>query len=206
MPIYTPNGLKIRLDSEAVEEIIQPLAEHHDMNDVLLDVELWEDLPEGFTAISVSIAALFFASSVGPLLITGLLAYIVGSFVRSLMYSDLLRVFVNSLGAWLPTLVHTVAISVYLAWQANYFLAATLVFFNVIVVHSGLLEFLLIPFSPLRVSIRRALGHLPTHQEEIFMTICGRRAAKYGVELDWTAYAAVLRTIRAGGHGRADPR
>ena len=101
MPIYTPNGLKIRLDSEAVEEIIQPLAEHHDMNDVLLDVELWEDLPEEFTAISVSIAALFFASSVGPLLITGLLAYIVGSFVRSLMYSDLLRVFVNSLGAWL---------------------------------------------------------------------------------------------------------
>ena len=47
-----------------------------------------------------------------------------------------------------------------------------------------------IPFSPLRVSIRRALGHLPTHQEEIFMTICGRRAAKYGVELDWTAYSS----------------
>ena len=68
-----------------------------------------------------------------------------------------------------------------------------LAFFNVIVVHSGLLEFLLIPFSPLRVSIRRALGHLPTHQEEIFMTICGRRAAKYGVELDWTALASSLR-------------
>ena len=58
MPIYTPNGLKIRLDSEAVEEIIQPLAEHHDMNDVLLDVEDVKELVETIISDSWSFPAL----------------------------------------------------------------------------------------------------------------------------------------------------
>jgi hypothetical protein len=46
MPIYTPHGLKIRLDPDAVAEVVKPLASCHDMNAVLLDVELWESLPD----------------------------------------------------------------------------------------------------------------------------------------------------------------
>ena len=49
MPFYTPNGLKIRFDPNAISEIVQPLVVCHEMNNILLDVERWDNLPVGFT-------------------------------------------------------------------------------------------------------------------------------------------------------------
>ena len=57
MPFYTPNGLKIRFDPNAISEIVQPLVACHEMNNILLDVERWENLPVGFTVVSASTTA-----------------------------------------------------------------------------------------------------------------------------------------------------
>ena len=57
MPFYTPNGLKIRFDPNAISEIVQPLVACHEMNNILLDVERWENLPVGFTVVSASVTA-----------------------------------------------------------------------------------------------------------------------------------------------------
>ena len=57
MPFYTPNGLKIRFDPNAISEIVQPLVACREMNDILLDVERWENLPVGFTVVSASVTA-----------------------------------------------------------------------------------------------------------------------------------------------------
>ena len=57
MPFHTPNGLKIRFDPNAISEIVQTLVVCHEMNNILLDVERWENLPVGFNVVSASVAA-----------------------------------------------------------------------------------------------------------------------------------------------------
>lgn len=188
MPLYTPHGLKIRLDPEAVADVIAPLAACHDMNDVLLDVELWENLPQGFATLSASATALLTRSAAFTVGI-GLAAYAVGSFVRGFTYSDFLRrLFPMFLGSWIITLVHTIAIGSYLVSQGGYFTSAVLCVMNAFA-HLGALEFLQFPLMPIRLPLRRVLRRLPTHQEEVFVEICNRRAAQQGITLDWNNYA-----------------
>jgi hypothetical protein len=189
MPLYTPHGLKIRLDPDAVGEVVRPLASVHDMNDVLLDVELWENLPEGLVALSASATA---AITHSPLLtiVAGILAFAIGSFVRSLTYSDPLRRAIPLfLGSWIITAVHTLAVSAYLVLQHQFVAAVVLCAINT-AAHLGFLGVLDFVLAPIRVPLRRMLGLKPTHQEAVFVAICNKRAARYGLTLDWSKYTA----------------
>jgi hypothetical protein len=187
MALYTPHGLKIRLDPDAVNEVIEPLSLRHDMNDILLDVELWENLPEGVAALAASATA-FFTQSAGLTIAAALGAYIVGSFIRGFTYSDLLRrLFPSFLGAPVLTAIHTIAIAVFLGVRHQYLAAGVLSVVN-IAAHGGLLGLIELPLMSIRVPLRKALGLEPTHQEGVFIAICNRRARKYGIDLDWDKY------------------
>lgn len=187
MPLYTPHGLKIRLDPEDVAEIVKPLAACHDMNDVLLDVELWENLPEGLTALVASATA-FFTRSPGLTVAGGVAGYVIGSCIRGFTYSDVLRRLIPLfLGAWLLTLLQTLAVAVYLVQQHSLATAVVLCIVNM-AAHLGVFGLSEILLTPIRVPLRQALGLQPTHQEGVYVAICNRRAARYGVRLDWSRY------------------
>ena len=188
MPIYTHRGLKIRLDPESVDKITQELKECYDMNKILRDVELWENLPEGLAAFSASIACFYYNGAVDITVVTGLIAYLVGSLIRSFMYSDFLRIIISVvLGSWRSTFLLTTVISIYMIVQGNTSSAIALCIFNILA-HSSILEILSFLLMPIRMLIRSAFGLLPTHQELVFMAVCNRRAAKYGITLNWDCY------------------
>ena len=188
MPLYTPHGLKIRLDPDAVAEIVQPLASCHDINDILLDVELWEGLPEGLTTLSASAIALL-TGSVGFTLAAGFASYVVGSFIRGFTYSDFLRRIIPLfLGAWPITLLQTVGVAVYLIVQGSYATAVVLCILNA-VTYFGAMDIIDLLLIPIRVPLRRILQLAPTHQEGVFIAICNRRAASHSLTLDWEKYS-----------------
>lgn len=187
MPLFTPHGLKIRLDPASVEDIVRPLAAVHDMNDVLLDVELWENLPEGMVAVSASAAAMVTGSPFWTLG-GGVIAYVVGSFVRGLTYSDRIRQLVPMfLGSWVVTAIHTIGVAIYLVLQQQFVTAVVLSLVN-IAAHLGAFGVIDLVLAPVRVPLRRVLGLPPTHQEVVFVTICDKRAARHGLMLDWSRY------------------
>ena len=191
MPIHTPNGLKIRLDPQVVDQVVRPLSRHQDMKEILQDVELWENLPEGMAALSASITALL-TTSLASVFLVGLITHTLGSLIRGFTYSDIIRRLIPMFfGSWIVTTIQTIGISIYLISQSMYLVAAGLCLFNVIV-HCGFFEILYMPLAPIRVSIRHALGLLPTHQEHTFMALCNRRAKKHGVVLDWGIYSELI--------------
>jgi len=49
--IYTPGGLKIRLDPERVALVLTPVQDEIDLHDAYLDVELWANFPNSFSTI-----------------------------------------------------------------------------------------------------------------------------------------------------------
>ena len=49
--IYTPGGLKIRLDADRVDHVLAPVRDQIDLNDAYLDVELWANFPNAFSSI-----------------------------------------------------------------------------------------------------------------------------------------------------------
>lgn len=199
MPIFTPHGLKIRLDAEAVQNIVRPLAAVHDMNDVFSDLELWENLPEGLVALAASATA-FSTHSAALTLLAGLVAHSIGSFVRSLTYSDgIRRLFPMFLGSWVVSLIHTVIVSVLLLRADHIAVAVVLCVVN-ICAHLGLFGAVDFALAPVRVPLRRLLGLPPTHQETVFVQICNRRAASHGIVLDWSRYSRDLYAAeRRGG-------
>lgn len=191
MPIYTPNGLKIRLDPQAVDQVVRPLSRHQDLEEILQDVELWENLPEGMAALSASVAALM-TTSLTSVFLVGVITYTLGSLIRGFTYSDIIRRLIPLFfGSWIVTTIQTIGVSIFLISQSMYLVAIGLCLFNVIA-HCGLLEILYIPLAPVRVPIRHALGLSPTHQEHTFMAICNRRAKKHGIVLDWDVYSELI--------------
>ena len=187
MPIYTPHGLKIRLDADAVADIVQPLASVHDIEDVLLDVELWENLPEGMAVLGASATAAI-TQSWTVTVAAAVVTFTIGSLIRSFTYSDVLRRLIPlSLGSWPVTVAHTFAIAGFLIYQSSFAAAIALCVIN-FAAHAGYFGILDLLVMPLRVPLRRALGLQPTHQESVFVAVCNRRAAQHGIQLNWNSY------------------
>ena len=193
MPFYTPNGLKIRFDPNAISEIVQPLVVCHEMNNILLDVERWENLPVGFTVVSASVTALLSGSAVLTISV-GLLGYIFGVMIRELFYSNFLRLLIPLfLGSWFITLIYTIGISNFLVARQKYTTTVVLCLINA-AAHFGVLSVLELIFLPIRIFFHRIfrLNNF-THPERTFVTICNLCAAKHGVILNWNRYT----TLRA---------
>lgn len=186
MPIYTPNGLKIRLQPEAVGNVVKPLMGHHAMEDILLDVEAWEMMP---TAISIVLVSVFvpFVAQWWEVVWIGLASYGLLHIVRDLTYIDVVRRLTMVLGTLPFFILVGVGVPAYLAfWQGEYAIAMALFAFNLVATFSQVLDVLtrLLPTGLLRARF----GLAPTSQEAVFIAVCNRRARKSGVLLDWDQY------------------
>ncbi len=185
VPICTPNGLKIRLNPEEVESVLEPLVGYHSMEDILLDVETWEAMP---TAVSIVVA-----SAIAPFVLNwwdviwiGAASHVVLHVVRGLTYLDAIRRLALILGS-LPVLIAcALGVPAYLAFaHGDYATATTLFVFN-LAASFQVLELLMV-FVPLGF-FRVTVGLPPTSQEAVFMAVSNRRARKSGVRLDWSRY------------------
>lgn len=193
MAIYTKHGLKIRLDENAIESVISPLKESGQLEDLLMDIELWMDLPNAISNVTAILTAFLTGSWVFTLLF-GILGYFVGAIIHEVTYSEILkRIFPLFLGSWIISILATIGCGIYLTTQGNY---VTIVILALLVFGNWLhyTDFLLIFLAPFRIlvmkSSQKRLGvrHAYTLAERLFIFLCNKRAQKIGVELNWKAY------------------
>ena len=185
MPIYTPNGLKIRLRPEEVERILEPLMRYHSMEDILFDVETWEAMPIAISTVVVSAFAPLVAKW-WDIIWIGVASYIVLHVVRGLTYSDAIRRVTRVCGFTPILILCLLGVPAYLAFAVgDYATALTLFAFNLAASFTALeLLMLVFPMGRLRVHF----GLAPTSQESAFIAVCNRRAKRVGIALHWSQY------------------
>lgn len=190
MPIFTPHGLKIRFNEEALEKVIEPLKTETNFNDLLLDVELWELLPVAIGQVAAIITA-FLTGYWLSTLVAGIIGFLIGGILREITYSDLLRrLFPLFLGSGPVTIVATIACSIYLGLRGDHITIAVLFAFfflsKIEVIITGIV------LAPLKYIVERKYlrsTRIPnTHVERIFITLCNKRSNNLGIELDWSLY------------------
>jgi tetrahydromethanopterin S-methyltransferase subunit C len=191
MPIFTPHGLKIRFDEEALEKVMGPLNMTIDFNDLLLDIELWELLPVAMGEVAAIITA-FLTSNWLFTLIAGIIGLLIGGVIREVTYSDFMRrLFPLFLGSGPVTIVATIVCGIYLGFRGEYLTIVVLVAFlflsKIEAVITGIVLAPLIYFM-VRKYLKR-IGMPLTHVERVFITLCNNRAKTLGIELDWGLYA-----------------
>lgn len=200
MAIYTKGGLKIRFDEKAIRPVIMPLIESGQFEGILLDMELWINLPNAVSSVSAIITAYLTRHWLTTLLV-GVISYIVGAIFQELYYSDFLkRIFPLFLGSWMIAIPLTIFCGIYLGIHGNYL---TIVVLTLIVLGnwSNRSDFLLIILSPLRIwlmkSLKKRFGmrYAFTITERLFILLCNKRAKKIGVELNWNAYDKAMKIM-----------
>lgn len=179
MAIFTPNGLKIRFNEEALEKVIRPLKMTIDFNDLLLDIELWELLPVAMGEVA-AITTAFLTSDWLFTLVAGIIGFLIGAVLREITYSDFLRrLFPLFLGSGPVTIVATIACSIYLGLRGEYFTILVLIaFFFLSKIEAIITSTVLAPliyFMARKYSL--------THVERAFTVLCNIRAKKLGIEL-----------------------
>lgn len=185
MAIFTPHGLKIRFDEEALEKVMGPLNMTIDFNDLLLDIELWELLPVAMGKVSAIIAA-FLTRDWLFSLVAGIIGFLIGAVLREITYSDFLRrLFPLFLGSGPVTIIGTITCSIYLGLKGEYVTILVLIgFFFLSKIETIITSIILAPliyFMARKYSL--------THVERAFIVLCNIRAKKLGIELDWGLYA-----------------
>ena len=191
MPIFTPHGLKIRFDEEALEKVMGPLKMTIDFNDLLLDIELWELLPVAMGEVAAIIAA-FLTSDWLFTLVAGIIGFLIGAVLREITYSDFLRwLFPLFLGNGPVTIVATIVCSIYLGLRAEYTTILVLIaFFFLSKIEGVITGIVLAPLIYFMVrKYLKNIGMPLTHVERVFITLCNNRAKEVGIELDWSLYA-----------------
>jgi hypothetical protein len=191
MAIFTPHGLKIRFDEEALEKVIEPLKRPMDFNDLLLDIELWELLPVAIAKVTAIITA-FLTGNWLLTLIVGIMGLLIGGVLREITYSDLLRkLFPLFLGSGPVTIVATIVCGIYLGLHGEYLTIVVLVAFLFLSkIEAVITGIILAPFIYFMArKYLKDIGMPLTHVERVFITLCNKRAKTLGINLDWGFYS-----------------
>ena len=157
MAIYTKGGLKIRFDENAIKPVILPLIESGQFENILLDIELWVDLPNAVSSVSAILTALLTKHWFITLLV-GIISYILGAIFQELFYSDVIkRIFPLILGSWMVTIPLTALCGIYLSINGNFI---TLIVLVLIVLGnlSHLSDYLLFILTPLRILLMKSIN------------------------------------------------
>ena len=197
MPLYTPHGLKIRLDEAGVlaayRDVLQKDSEA--LKRALILTEHWEDLPEVLSILTLG-AIVFFQSKMITeswllLLLVVFLINGIGQQIRSFCMFLLPAVMLILIPWAKLKLRYLVPIA---ALSYSYFVldigigytAVLLVLFLIVKIIFSL------PWMMLgilyRARLRMALGGKPTHQEDAFWTASGLVATRVGTEIHWDEY------------------
>jgi hypothetical protein len=185
--IYTPGGLKIRLDPDRVALVLAPAQDQIDLHDAYLDVELWANFPNAFSSTCTIITA-FATHSFMWTLTAFLITFAAANAFQTLAYSHILNlIFPTFLGSWIISLPFSIATGVYLYINNALFLGIAQLII-VVVNWLGYTDLLLFLLTPIRVAIRIFTGSLVGDVEIALMRILSLQARRAGIELDWNLY------------------
>lgn len=188
MPFYTPRGLKIRLDPDAVQSVLDDSGLPIDLDDAYMDLELWARFPNALCAIAAILTALISRSVLLTLVAAGA-GFVIANMIQQFTYSPALRIiFPQFLGAWPITVPLSIACASYLYFAGSG--AVSLAVLGVVVCTvSGMADLLLLPLMPLRILLHRTGLAPPLGDVELaFMIILDQHAARHHGRLDWEIY------------------
>ena len=194
MVIFTPNGLKIRLDQERVDGVLAPIRADLDYQEVLLDVESWADLPGAIFSVTALLTAILSKSWVLTIVLA-CLAFLFTDLYQQFFYSRFVaNVFCLFLGSWLIALPFSVGVA-WILYRHGALGVGMVQLLLVMVGVFGLADFLLLVNMPVRIALRYLLRYLvgcPIYSigsmEFAFVKILDARARALGVKLDWSLY------------------
>jgi hypothetical protein len=192
MPIFTPHGLKIRFEEQALKKVIEPLTITIVFNNLLLNIELWELLPVAMGQVAAIITA-FLTRNWFSTLAAGILGLLAGGVIREITYSDFLRrLFPLFLGHGVITIIVTIVCSIYLVLRGEYITILVLIAFlfmaKVEAIITGIILAPFIYFIGRKFLMDTGMPPL-THVERAFFIICNNRAKRLGIKLNWDLYA-----------------
>jgi hypothetical protein len=188
MPFYTPRGLKIRLDQQALETMLDESGVLIDLDDAFADIELWARLPGAMGAVNAIVAAASTHSAAWTLA-ASFAAFTLGYILQQCYYSPFLRIiFPQFLGSWLIAIPTSIICSAYLYWSGNA-AVAIVVLAIVLCTSTGIADFLLFLLLPVRVLLIQMRVVLPMgDMEQAFISILDLHASKQNAQLDWSIY------------------
>ena len=203
MSFYTPNGLKIRLDSGTIAFVLfkhglfpASSANHAgigiDMNDVQLNTELWVNLPNATSNLVALFVAITWQSWEYTLL-AALVGYLLGYMVSNVSYLPFLR---RLLPQFLGSGIISFSVSIVFAfvfWSRGNTAFAILAPIIVLLNWLHFTDVLQLFFLPIGIVLRRAAGINTGWSEFAFMMACRDAARQHDVELDWSIYGAAAR-------------
>ncbi|MDO8526894.1 MAG: hypothetical protein Q7T03_04305 [Deltaproteobacteria bacterium] len=184
--LYTPGGLKIRLDPHRVELVLASVWDSINLHKAYIDVELWATFPNTFSSVCTMITA-FITHSLAWTLITFLVSFAVANSIQTLVYSRILNLIFSTFIGWIISLPLSIAVGLYLYFN-NAWLVGMAQLIIVVANCLGYTDLLLFFLLPLRMAIKKIGGVLMGDVEIAFMRILSLQAERAGVELDWTLY------------------
>ena len=185
MAIYTPHKLKIRLDERKLIPVILPLKLLGVYDNILLDMELWEKLPDAMSTV-VAICIAYFTNSWSLTLIFALSAYYLGLYLQEITYSDLLKnLFPMFLGSWFISFPLVIILGFILLYK-GFLLTAIVLILIALANWFNLSSFLMLLWTPVSIYFSQQTGMGPT--ERAFVRMCHLRALENGVTLNWNLY------------------
>ena len=173
--IYTPGGLKIRLDPDRVAIVLAPAKDKIDLFAAYIDVELWANFPNAFSSICTIITA--FATHSFIWTITAfLITFAAANVFQTFAYSRILNlIFPTFLGGWIISLPLSVATGVYL-YLNNALIVGIAQLIIVVLNWLGYTNLLLFLLTPIRAAIKIFNGSLVGDVEIALMQILALQA------------------------------
>lgn len=184
-PIFTPHGLKLRINEDDIIRVFGNAYSEFDLDKVGIDVELWEAFPKHLSVITVILVAFISRNTLYTILAL-VIGYLIGSIVQNFSYSKILSNVVSLiLGHPIVSLIITTANGLYLYLVHDSLgvaiIQAVLTLLSILSISSTILELLMMP---IRVIARRVndIGGL----ELAYLKIINKQAEKLGYSLDWS--------------------
>ncbi len=185
--IYTPGGLKIRLDPDRVERVLGAAKDQIDMANAYLDIELWTGFPNSLSTIC-TIGTAAATHSLIWTLVAFVFSFGAANAFQQFTYSRILNlIFPSFLGSWIIALPASAATLVYLYFSDS--LLAGLVQLGIVVANwLHYTDMMLLIFMPIRLIIRALTGVNLGDIEIAFIRILSLQAQRVGIQLDWDIY------------------
>jgi hypothetical protein len=188
MFLMTPNGIKVHFDQERANPGIQALRDGGHLNQILVDLELWENMPNAISNL-LALGAAVTTKSAWYILVFGLAGYVLGTFIKLGRYSNLLKtLFPQTLVSSIVSLI--LALCTGLILLQDHAIVPVVALFCVVTNngfgHRNLFEYLTAPIRSLadkRYAKSKTIHS--TQRERIFMALCDRKAKDLGVALSW---------------------
>ena len=188
MFLMTPNGIKVRFDQERTNPCIQALRDGGHINQILVDLELWENMPNAISNL-LALGAAVITKSALYILVFGLAGYVLGTFIKLGRYSNVLKtLFPQTLVSPIVSVIFALCAGLILL--QDHAVVPVVALFCVITNngfgHMNFFEYLTSPIRSLFYKKFPKSQSFPfTQIERTFVDICNHKARDLGIKLHW---------------------